>query len=30
MPFLGMVFDYLGIKGIKKDDALVKSLDRIR
>jgi len=30
MPFLGLVFDYLAIKGIKKDDALVKSLDRIR
>lgn len=30
MPFLGLIFDYLGIRGIKKDDALVKSLDRIR
>jgi hypothetical protein len=30
MPFLGIVFDFLAIKGIKKDDALVKSLDRIR
>ena len=30
MPFLGLIFDYLGIKGIQKDDALVKSLDRIR
>jgi len=30
MPFLGLVLDYLAIKGIKKDDALVKSLDRIR
>jgi len=30
MPFLGLIFDYLAIKGIKKDDALVKSLDRIR
>lgn len=30
MPFLGMVFDFLAIKGIRKDDALVKSLDRIR
>lgn len=30
MPFLGMVLDFLGIKGIRKDDALVKSLDRIR
>jgi hypothetical protein len=30
MPFLGMIFDFMAIKGIKKDDALVKSLDRIR
>ena len=30
MPFLGLVFDYLAIRGIRKDDALVKSLDRIR
>jgi hypothetical protein len=30
MPFLGLIFDYLGIRGIRKDDALVKSLDRIR
>lgn len=30
MPFIGLVFDYLGIRGIRKDDALVKSLDRIR
>lgn len=30
MPLLGLVFDYLAIKGIKKDEALVKSLDRIR
>ena len=30
MPFLGLILNYLAIKGIKKDDALVKSLDRIR
>ncbi len=30
MPFLGLILDYLGIKGIKKDEALIKSLDRIR
>jgi len=30
MPFLALLLDYLAIKGIKKDDALVKSLDRIR
>jgi hypothetical protein len=30
MPFLGLIFDFLAIKGIRKDDALVKSLDRIR
>lgn len=30
MPFLGLILDFLAIKGIKKDDALVKSLDRIR
>lgn len=30
MPFLGLIFDMLAIKGIKKDEALVKSLDRIR
>ena len=30
MPLLGLILDYLGIKGIKKDEALVKSLDRIR
>lgn len=30
MPFLGLILDFLAIKGIKKDEALVKSLDRIR
>jgi len=30
MPFLGLILDFLAIKAIKKDDALVKSLDRIR
>jgi hypothetical protein len=30
MPFIGIVLDYLGIRGIRKDDALIKSLDRIR
>lgn len=30
MPFFGLILDFLAIKGIKKDDALVKSLDRIR
>jgi hypothetical protein len=30
MPFLGLILDFLAIIGIKKDDALVKSLDRIR
>jgi D-alanyl-lipoteichoic acid acyltransferase DltB (MBOAT superfamily) len=30
MPFLGLIFNFLAIIGIKKDDALVKSLDRIR
>jgi len=30
MPIFGLLFDFLAIRGIKKDDALVKSLDRIR
>lgn len=30
MPPLGMVLDYMAIKGVQKDEALVKSLDRIR
>jgi hypothetical protein len=30
MPLLGIVMDFFAIKAIKKDDALVKSLDRIR
>ena len=30
MPLLGIVLDFLAIKAIQKDDALVKSLDRIR
>jgi len=30
MPILGLILDFLAIKGIQKDDALVKSLNRIR
>ncbi|HET9570144.1 MAG TPA: DUF4293 domain-containing protein [Bacteroidales bacterium] len=30
LPFIGIIFDLLAINGIRKDDALVKSLDRIR
>lgn len=30
MPLLGLILDFLAIKAIKKDDALIKSLDRIR
>lgn len=30
MPVLGIVLDFLAIKAIQKDEALVKSLDRIR
>jgi len=30
LPILGLVFDLLAIKGIQKDEALIKSLDRIR
>jgi len=30
MPVIAIVFCFLGVRGIKKDEALVKSLDRIR
>ena len=30
MPVIAIVFCFLGIRGIKQDEALVKSLDRIR
>lgn len=30
MPILGLILDLLAIKGIQKDEALIKSLDRIR
>ncbi len=30
VPFISIVLTYLAIKGIQKDDALVKSYDRIR
>ena len=30
MPVIALVFCFLGVRGIKKDEALVKSLDRIR
>lgn len=30
MPFLAWIFSYLGYKGVKKDDDLIKSTDRIR
>jgi len=29
-PFITFIFIYLAIKGIKKDDKLVRSLDRLR
>lgn len=30
MPILGLILDLLAISGIQKDEALIKSLDRIR
>ncbi len=30
LPIIAAVFAFLGVRGIKKDEALVKSLDRIR
>lgn len=30
MPVIAIVFCFLGVRGIKKDEALIKSLDRIR
>lgn len=30
MPVIGIVFCFLAVRGIKSDEALVKSLDRIR
>ena len=29
-PILSMIFGFLGLNGIRKDDKLVKSLDRLR
>ncbi len=29
-PFIALILDFLTIKGIKKDEKLVKSLDRLR
>ena len=29
-PLLAIVFDYLAISGIRKDEALIRSIDRIR
>ena len=29
-PLLAIVFDYLAISGVKKDEALIRSIDRIR
>jgi 4-amino-4-deoxy-L-arabinose transferase-like glycosyltransferase len=30
LPFVAAIFDYLAIKGIRKDEKLVRSLDRLR
>ena len=30
MPVIAIVFCFLGVRGIKRDEALIKSLDRIR
>jgi hypothetical protein len=30
MPLLGIILDFMAIRGIKKDEDLVRSLDRIR
>jgi succinate-acetate transporter protein len=30
VAFLGLIFLVLGLRGIRKDEALIKSLDRLR
>jgi hypothetical protein len=30
LPLVAIILDYLAIRGIKKDEALIRSIDRIR
>ncbi len=30
LPFIGIIFSFLALRAIKKDEALIRSLDRIR